>query len=449
MQVTETNSDGLKRQLKVVVGAGEIGARFAAKLDEVKDRVQLKGFRKGKVPVAHLRKVFGRSLMGEVLQQTIEEKSRAAISERNERPAVPPQIELSEDQQEIEKVMSGQADLAFGMSFEVLPDIALTDFTTLNLERLVADVDDKAVDEAVSQLVERSISYDAVEGRQGGEGDRLTIDFVGRIGGETFAGGSGEGVPLVLGQGGFIPGFEEGLKGAVAGEERRVTVTFPADYPEKSLAGKEAEFEVKVKEVAEPKRPVVDDEFAKTLGAESLAKLRELVTAQIKREYDQAARARLKRALLDELEKRHDFTLPASLVDREFDGIWHQVNESLKQAGKAFEDEGKTEESARAEYRAIAERRVRLGLILGEVGDKNEIQVTQEEMRRALVEQARRYPGQERTVYEFYEKNPGALAELRAPIYEDKVVDFILEKAKPSERKVDREGLLKNEAESA
>lgn len=445
MQVTETQSDGLKRQLKVVVDANEIGARFAAKLDEIKDQVQLKGFRKGKVPVQHLKRVYGRSLMGEVLQQTIEEKSRAAISDRNERPAFQPQIELSEDQQEIEKVMSGQADLSFDMSFEVLPEISLIDFSELKLERVVADVDDKAIDDAINQLVERSISYETGEGRAAEEGDRLTIDFVGKIDGEPFEGGAGEGVTIVIGQGGFIPGFEEGLKGAKADEERTVTATFPAEYPEKSLAGKEATFDVKVKDVAAPKRPAVDDEFAKTLGAESLANLRELVTEQIKREYEQASRAKLKRVLLDELEKRHDFALPPSLVEREFEGIWNQVSEGMKQAGKSFEDEGKTEEQAKDEYRKIAERRVRLGLVLGEVGDKAEIQVSQDEMRRALVEQARRYPGQERMVYEFYEKNPNAIAELRAPIYEEKVVDHILEQAKPVDRKVDREELFKPE----
>lgn len=447
MQVTETQSDGLKRQLKVVVDASEIGARFDARLDEIKDRVQLKGFRKGKVPVQHLKKVYGRSVMGEVLQETIEEKSRAAITERNERPAMQPQIELTEDQQEIEKVMSGQADLSFDMSFEVLPEIKLMDFSELKLERLDADVDDKSVDQAIEQLVERSISYEVAEGRAADDGDRLTIDFVGKIDGEPFEGGAGEGITIVIGQGGFIPGFEEGLKGAKADEERTVTATFPAEYPEKTLAGKAATFDVKVKDVAVPKRPAVDDEFAKTLGAENLANLRELVTEQIKREYAQASRAKLKRNLLDELEKGHDFALPPSLVDREFDGIWRQVTESLKQAGKSFEDEGKTEEQAKDEYRKIAERRVRLGLVLGEVGEKSQIQVSQDEMRRALMEQARRFPGQERMVYEFYEKNPNAIAELRAPIYEDKVVDFILEQAKPAEKKVDREELLKPEAD--
>jgi len=445
MQVTETLSDGLKRQLKVVVDAGEIGARFDARLHEIKDRVQLKGFRKGKVPVQHLKKLFGRSLMGEVLQQTIEEKSRAAIAERKERPAIQPHIQLPEDQQEIEKILSGQADLSFDMSFEVLPEIKLIDFSELRLERPVADVDDKAIEDAINQLVERSTTFEVAEGRAAEDGDRVTIDFVGKIDGEPFEGGAGEGVNIVLGQGGFIPGFEDGLKGVKAGEERTISAKFPDDYPEKSLAGKDATFDVKVKEVAVPKRPEVNDEFAKTLGAENLEKLRELVVQQIKREYDQASRAKVKRALLDELEKRHDFELPPTLVEREFESIWSQVTQGLEQAGRTFEDEGKTEEQAKEEYRKIAERRVRLGLILGEVGEKAGIQITQDEMRRALVEQARRFPGQERYVYEFYEKNPGALAELRAPIFEEKVVDHILAQAKVEDKRVDREELFKPE----
>jgi trigger factor len=442
MQVTETNSDGLKRQLKVVVGVGELTQRFAARLDEMKDRVQLKGFRKGKVPVTHLKKVFGRSLMAEVLQQTVEETSRQALTERHERPAFQPRIELPEDVGEIERVIEGQADLAFSMSFEVLPEIKLMDFSELKLERLVADVDDAAIDNAIAVLVERSVSYEPGEGRAAGDGDRLTIDYVGKIDGTPFEGGSAEGAFIVLGQGGFIAGFEDGLKGAKAGDERVVTATFPADYAMKTLAGKTAVFDVKVKEVAAPRKPAVDDEFAKTLGAQSLPHLRELVTQQIKREYDAASRAKLKRALLDELEKRHDFALPPSLVEREFEMIWRQVTENLKKEGKTFEDEGKTEDAAKAEYRRIAERRVRLGLIVGEIGDKNKIQVTKDELSRALVEQARRFPGQARHIYEFYEKNPGAITELRAPIFEDKVVDFVLEMARPTERGVSRDELV-------
>jgi trigger factor len=443
MQVTETSSDGLKRQLKVTIGAGEISQRFSERLGEIKGRVQLKGFRKGHVPVDHLKKVYGRSVMAEVLQQTVEETSRKAISDRNERPALQPKIELPEDQGEIEKVLSGQADLAFDMSFEVLPEIKLMDFSQVKLERLAADVEPEAIEKAVSDLVERSTTFEAVADRAAEAGDRLTLDFKGSIDGEAFEGGSGEGVPLVLGQNAFIPGFEDGLKGAKAGEAHVVNATFPADYPVATLAGKAASFDVKVTEVAAPKRPEVNDDFAKTLGAENLEQLRSLVSAQIAREYAAVARQRLKRELLDEIEKGHTFQLPASLVDGEFENIWKQVTDNLAQSGKTFESEGKTEEAAREEYRRVAERRVRLGLVVGEIVDKSQIQVTQEELRRALVEQARRFPGQERRVYEYYEKNPAAIAELRAPIFEEKVVDHVIELAKPVERKVSREELFK------
>lgn len=449
MQVIETSNEGLKRQLKVVLPAGELGDRFAARLDEVKGRVQLKGFRPGKVPAAHLKKVFGRSLMAEVLQQAVEETSQKAIADRNERPAMQPKIELPEQPEEIEKVMAGQADLEFSLSFEVLPKIAIANLAELKLEKVTAAVADAEIDKAVDSLAERNVTYIAEEGRTAASADRLTIDFVGKVDGEAFEGGTGEGVQLVLGQGNFIPGFEEGLTGAKAGDTPTVNATFPDAYPVEMLKGKTAAFDVTVKEVARPQKPEIDDEFAKSLGAESVAKLRELVSAQIAREYEQASRTKLKRQLLDALEKAHDFALPPSLVDSEFEGIWQQVEQGMKQAGKSFPDEGKTEDQARSEYRAIAERRVRLGLVIGEIGEQNKIQVTQDELRRSLVEQARRFPGQESMVYDYYQKNPAALAELRAPIFEDKVVDYIVELARPAVRTVTSEELLKADEDAA
>jgi trigger factor len=449
MQVDVTSSEGLKRQLKVVVPAADLGQRFVARIDEVKDQVQIKGFRKGKVPVSHIKKVYGRSLMVEVMQAAVEETSRKAMTERNERPALQPKIDLPADAAEIEKVIDGKADLAYGMTFEVLPTFTLTDFSALKLERMVADVEEAAIDKAVGDLVDRSTSYEAEADRAAGDGDRVTMDFVGKIDGEAFEGGAGEGVNLVIGQGGFIPGFEDGLKGIKAGEERAVTATFPAEYGAAHLAGKTAVFDVKVSEVAAAKKPEVNDEFAKTLGATDVAKLRELVKMQIQSEHDTVTRQRLKRALLDALETTHDFALPPSLVDSEFESVWNEVTTGMKQQEKTFESEGKTEESARAEYRKIAERRVRLGLIIGEVGEQNKIQVTQDEMRMALMEQARRFRGQEKFVYEYYEKTPGAVAQLRAPIFEDKVVDHIIGLAKPTERKVSREELFKPLADEA
>jgi trigger factor len=442
MQVTETLADGLKRELKVVIDQGELGERFAARLGEVKDTVQLKGFRKGKVPTAHLKKIYGRSVMAEVLQTMIDETSRKAISERNERPAQQPSINLTEDKEEIERVLTGQSDLAFTMSYETLPKFNITDLSTLKLERQVADVGDEAVDKAINELVERAIRYEVEADRSAGDGDRVTIDFVGSIDGQEFEGGKGEGVELVIGQSNFIPGFVEGIAAAKAGEERTVNARFPDPYPEPSLAGKDAVFAVKVKEVAKPIRPSLDDTFAKTLGATGLANLRELVGARIAAEYASFSRARLKRQILDQLEKAHDFVLPESLVNGEFDIIWRQLTRNLEGAKRTFVDEGSSEEEMRAQYRKIAERRVRLGLVIGEIGESNKLHVTQDEMRAALMEQARRYPGQERHVYDYYQKNPSALVELRAPIFEDKVVDLIVSQAKPAEKKVAAAELL-------
>lgn len=448
MQVTETGRDGLKRTLKVVVAKAELDERFNGRLDEIKDRVQVKGFRKGKVPVPHLKKVYGKSLMSEVVEKAVQDTSIAAMKERNERPATQPKIEIEGNEESVERVVNGEADLAYSMSFEVIPQIPETDFTTLKLERLSADVDESDMEAAFNDLLDRNTTYEPEEGRVASNGDMLTLDFVGRIDGETFEGGSAEGANLVLGKGQFIPGFEEGLVGAKAGEERVVKATFPAEYPVPNIAGKAAEFTVTVKAVSRPKRPELNDEFAAGLGAETLEKMRELVKAQLQRELDDAARIKLKRELLDELDKVHNFELPASLVDYEFVNIWRQVENNLKATNKTFADEGKTEEQAREDYRKIAERRVRLGLLVGEIGEKNKITVSQDELRRALIQQARRFPGQEKMVYEYYEKTPGALAELRAPIFEDKVIDYIIDAAKPSEKKVSKDELRKQVEEA-
>lgn len=442
MQVTETSVEGLKRQIKVVLGATELSDRCEKRLDEIKDTVQLKGFRKGKVPKPHLKKLFGRRVMAEVLQEAVEESSRKALDERKERPASQPTIDLPEEESEIEGVMAGDQDLSYSMSYEVVPDIELVDFSTLELEKLVADVDDGAIDEAVASLAERNLVYEAKEGKEAAEGDKLKIDFVGKLDGEEFEGGTAEDVDLTIGQSGFIPGFEDGLVGAKAGEERVVNVTFPEDYPVDTLKGKPAVFDVVVKEVAEPKTPEIDDEFAKSLGAESLENLREMISGQIGREYEQVSRMKLNRQLLDLLDEKHAFELPPSLVDTEFESVWNQVTEDMERSERTFEDGDKTEDEARKEYRAIAERRVRLGLVLGEIGEKAKLEVSQEELREAMVQQARQYPGQERQVFEYFEKTPGAIAQLRAPIFEEKVVDHVLAEAKVNENKVTREELV-------
>ena len=449
MQVTETGREGLKRTLKVVVAKSELDERFNGRLGEIKDRVQIKGFRKGKVPVPHLKKIYGKSLMAEVLEQAVQDTSIKAMKERNERPASQPKIEIEDvESGAVDRIINGESDLAYSMSFEVIPAIPVAEFSSFKLERLSADVEESDMERALNELVERNTSFEPEEGRVAADGDMLTLDFMGKIDGEAFEGGSAEGANLVLGKGQFIPGFEEGLIGAKAGDSRTVKATFPAEYPMPNLAGKEAEFDVTVKSVSRPLKPELDDAFATGIGAESLENMKELVKAQLKRELDNAARVKLKRELLDELDKAHTFELPASLVDFEFNNIWRQVENNLKATNKTFADEGKTEEEAREEYRKIAERRVRLGLVVGEIGEKNEIKVSQDELRRVLIEQARRYPGQEKMVYEYYEKTPGALAELRAPIFEDKVIDFIIEAAKPAEKKVSKEDLLKQVEEA-
>jgi trigger factor len=447
MQITETSSEGLKRQLRIVIGADEIGARFKERMSEIKGNVQLKGFRKGMVPDAHLKKLYGRSMMAETLQQMVDDATRNALSERNLRPAMQPKIDLPTEDGEIEKVLEGKADLAYDMSLEVLPTIAMTDFSALKLTRLVAEIDEAGIDSALSTIAERNTRYEPEEGRTAADGDRVTIDFTGYVDGEKVDNASGEGMAVVLGQSQLIPGFEDGLKGLKLGEEKSLELTFPDEYPVDTMKGKPARFDVKVTEVAKPVKPAIDDEFAKSLGVDDLAKLRELVAAQIKREYEQVSRGKLKRQLLDALDKAHDFELPSSLVDAEFNAVWEQVTRQLESAKRTFADEGKTEEAAREEYRRIAERRVRLGLLIGEIGDKNKIEVTQDELRNALIQQARQFQGQEQKVFEFYQKNPQALAEIRAPIFEDKVVDFILELAKPTEQTVSKDELLKPEAD--
>lgn len=440
MDITETNAEGLRRQLKVVVGADELERRLSARLDELKDRVKLRGFRPGHVPKAHLRKVYGRSVMAEVVQQTVAETSREAISQRQERPAFQPKIALPEDETEIEKIFSGSADLAFTMSFEVLPKFDVMDFGKIDIERPTAAVTPADIDKALERVANANPRYDPKDG-PAAEGDRLTIDFKGIIDGEPFTGGSAEDAQVLLGARNFIPGFEEGLEGVKAGEARTIDVTFPDDYPETNLAGKPARFEVKIKEVANSVTPPLDDTFATGLGFKSLDRLRETVKQRLEQDRAAASRQKLKRALLDKLNAGYDFELPPTLVDNEFEAIWRQVTSDLERAKRSFEDEGTTEEKAKHEYRGIAERRVRLGLILSEVGTRNKIEVTDEEVNRALLDRVRQFPGQERKVYDFYRNNPQMLAEVRAPLFEDKVIDFITELAQVTEKPVSAEDL--------
>ena len=440
MDVTVTSAEGLRRELKVVIGADELERRLEARLDELKDRARIKGFRPGHVPKQHLRKVYGRSVMAEVVQEAVNETSREAISQREEQPAFQPKIALPEDEAEINKIFDGSSDLAYTMSFEVLPKFQILDLKTLKLERPVSDVADDDITKSLERLAASNLRYTTKHG-VAVSGDRVTIDFVGKIDDEPFEGGTAEGAQIVLGSSRFIPGFEEGLTGTKAGEERAIEASFPDDYPETRLAGKKARFEVQVKEVASPETPAIDDEFAKSVGIESLEQLREAVKTRLEQDRAVASRAKLKRGLLDALNQGHDFELPPTLVENEFNAIWSQFTHDLEHHKRSFEDEGTTEEKARTEYRDIATRRVRLGLVLSEIGRSQKIEVTDDEVNRALLERIRQFPGQERKVYDFYRNNPRLLAELRAPIYEDKVVDYITELAKITDKKVSAEEL--------
>ncbi|MEJ8574667.1 trigger factor [Microbaculum marinum] len=443
MQVTETVNEGLKRELQITVPAGDLDTRLNNRLTDLKDTVRIRGFRPGKVPVAHLKRVYGRSVMAEVVEQTVNETSQQAITDREERPAYQPDIALTEDKDEIEKILKGEADLAYKMSFEILPALAAPDFGKIEVEKEVATVDEAVIDESISRIAEQNKPYaPREEGAKSESGDRLTIDYVGKIDGEPFEGGADQDAQIQLGSGSFIPGFEEQLTGLTAGTETVVKVTFPEQYQAAHLAGKEAEFDVTVKEIAAPGEVTIDDEFAKSLGLESLEKLKEAVREQIAKDYEQQSRTKVKRQLLDALDEACTYELPEKLVDNEFEAIWQQVTQDLERSGRSFEDEKTTEEEARAEYRKIAERRVRLGLLLADIGEKNEIKVTDEELNRALVDRVRQFPGQEQVVWEYYQKNPQATAELRAPIFEEKVVDYILALAKVTEKPVSREELF-------
>jgi trigger factor len=449
MQVTETLSDGLKREFKVVVTKDDLETRRDSRLVELKDRVQLRGFRPGKVPVGHLKKVYGRSVMAETIEAVVREANAKIVTENGYKLAMEPKVNLPEDQVEIDNVVSGKADLAYTVALEVLPPIPLADFKTITLEKPVADVSDQEISDTLQRLAEQGRPYNAKgEGAAVETNDKVTISFTGTLDGTPFEGGSGEDVGVNVGSKTFIPGFEEQLIGMKAGETRAVTVRFPTNYLSEQLAGKEAVFQVTAKSIEAPGEVVVDENLAKTVGMESLEKLREMVKERLSRDHAAMSRAKLKRQLLDKLDELHKFTVPTSMVEDEFNAVWSQVKGDLDSQNRTFADEGTTEEKAREDYQKIADRRVRLGLVLAELGDKNNIKVSDEELTRAVVERARQMPGQEQQVWDYYRKNPQAMASLRAPIFEEKVVDFICELATVTEKKVSREELFKQDEET-
>lgn len=434
MQVTETLKDGLKRGYTITVSAAELDAKVEEKLVEAKPEVEMKGFRKGKVPMPLLRKQFGQRLLGDAMQEAIDRAMKDHFEATGDRPALQPEVKM----QNGETWEQGQ-DVVIDMSYEALPEIPEVDASTVTLERLVVKADDAAVDEALADLAKNAQNFeDRSEGSKAKEGDQVVIDFKGSVDGEEFEGGAAEDYPLELGSGSFIPGFEEQLVGVKAGDEVEVKVTFPAEYQAKHLAGKEAAFACTVKAVKEPKPAEVDDELAKKFGAESLDELKKQIGERLEEEYNGAARQVLKRSLLDQLDKMVSFDLPPSLVEAEANQIAHQLwhEEHPEDDGH---DHGEIEVTD--EHKTLATRRVRLGLLLAELGRKHEIEVTDAEMTQAVLAQARNYPSQERAFFEFVQKNPEMQQQLRAPIFEDKVVDHIVADAKVTEKEASKDDL--------
>ena len=426
MQVTETLSDGLKRGFTVVVPEPELAAKREKRLAELSKTMQMPGFRPGKVPMSMVRKRYGEAVAAEILEATVNDASDRLLSERGLRPAMQPKLEITKPGQD--------SDLEFTVEMEVLPEVALPDVSDITLSKPVAAVSDEAVAKSLANLAEQRKSYQPVEeARPAVAGEQLKVDFIGRIDGVPFDGGTASDVDVIVAGPGFIPGFTEQLEGISAGETRTIQVNFPEDYGAKELAGKQAEFEITAKSLAVAQVPAIDDELAKAMGLESVEDLKTKVTEQITREFDQLSRVKLKRGLLDALAERAQFAAPVSLVDAEFAEIWRQV-EAAKEAGQEDpEDAAKEEAVLRADYQAIADRRVRLGLLVAEIGRANEVQVTDQELQRAMFNEAMRYGQQAMQVVEFFRKNPQQLERFRGPIFEDKVVDLLLGQVKQEE----------------
>jgi trigger factor len=444
MQIVQKSGEGLSRVYGVSVSAQELGQKLDARIAEIAPQLNLKGFRPGKVPAAHVRRIYGRSLMGEVVEQTLSETSQKVLDDNQLRVASQPDLKPESD---MDKVLAGEADLAYELAVEVMPEFQPIDPATLKLVRPVHEPSEKDIDAALADLAQQARTYEPRTGKaiKAESGDQIVIDFVGRVDGEEFEGGKAEDARLVLGDGRFIPGFEEQLAGAAPGAELTIKVTFPADYPAANLRGQDAEFDIKVKEVEAPVDAPMDDEFAKRLGMTDLEALRGALKGQLENEYSQASRYRLKRALLDALDSGHDFGLPPRMVESEFEVIWRQVLADQAEGGLSPEDEGKSEDQLKAEYRKIAERRVRLGLVLAEIGRKHDITVTDDELAQAMRAEAMRYRGQEQQVFDQLRQSPNAQATLRAPVYEDKVVDLLFNLAQVTDKKVSKEDLLKDD----
>jgi trigger factor len=442
MQVTQTHEEGLKREFKVVVSATDIKSKMDTRLQEIGQTVRLPGFRPGKVPMPLLKKRYGPSVMGEVLERAVTDSSNQAIAERGLRPALQPKIDI--------KSFAEETGLEYSLAVEVLPEIQPANFAEVKLERMKVDVSDTEVDKTLTRIAEQHERSEKIdEDRPSQAGDIVVVNFVGTLNGKEFPGGSAKDFRLKLGSGQFVPGFEDQLTGAKAGDKRTVDVTFPENYGSAELAGKPASFAVEVKEIHKPVAAALDDALAKQMGLDDLESLKKAVRDQLGRDYGRVVRTRLKRQLLDHLAESHQFAVPQGMVDLEFDAIWKNVEEERKQGPLSDPAlAGKSEDELKAEFRRISERRVRLGLLLSEVGRLNNIQVSQEEVNRALIDQARRFPGQEKQVVDYYRNNADALAQLRAPLFEDKVIDFIIEMASVTDRPTTVDELMKEPEEA-
>jgi len=444
IQIVEKSGEGLSRVYGVTVPMSDLTERLEARVAEVTPTLNIKGFRPGKVPPAHVRRLYGKALMSEVVQATLNESTQKVLTDNNLRPAGEPELKPEGD---FEAVMDGKADLAYELSIDLMPEFEPVDASTLSLSKPVYVPTAKEIDEAVADLAKQNRTYEARTGKtvKAKDGDQLVIDFIGRVDGEAFEGGTATDVELVLGSGQFIPGFEEQLVGAKPDSDLTVKVTFPEAYQAANLAGKAAEFETKVKEVRGPVDSPADDAFAERLGIENLEKLKELVKGNLEEQYAGASRFKLKRALLDVLDTKHDFPLPPKMVEAEFASIWNQVQQDKEAGQLPPEDAEKTEEQLTKEYRKIAERRVRLGLVLAEIGRANNIQVTEAELNAAILAEARKYGPQAQEVFNLLRENQNAQAQLRAPIFEDKVVDLIVSQAKVKDKKVSKDELMKED----
>ena len=443
MQVTETLNEGLKRKLSVVIPKSDLTSRLEARLSELRTQANIKGFRPGKVPESHLRKMYGKSAMAEVMQDAINTTVGDALQSRAERAAAQPKVDLPEDQGTLNRVLDGESDLNFDVSYEVLPAVELMNFSGLALEKPVVAISDEDVEKELGRVFRANRGYDPKpDDGVVAEGDNLGLSFVGKIDGKTFEGGSSDHTHLIVGGGDFVPGFEEQLVGMKKNESRSIDITFPADYSREELRGKKAVFDVTILHIDGPQPGVeLNDDFARRLGLDDLGALRTSVREQMGSALDSMSRQAVKRQILDKLDDGHKFQVPEQLVDAEFDSIWERVKHEIEEHGRSFEDEGTTEAEAREQYRKIAERRVRLGLVVAEVGNENKVEVTEDEHQQALIAEVRRFPGQEQQVYDYYRKNPQALAGLRAPVFENKVVDFVAAQAAMTDMPMTREEL--------